>query len=235
MTALSTRLALAAFLLAAPLAACSDDDTATETGDTSSTTASAADGTSDDTAADSTEAGITVEDVWCRTSPMNAENGACYMLITNGGSEDDALTGAMVATTIAGETQIHETTTESSEGMDSEGMDSETDTTAAGGMESGGMSEGEGAQGEMTTTTAMGETEPESMTGSEGDMGGPMVMREVDEIPVPAGETVELKPGGYHVMLLELVAPLEEGSEVELTLTFEKAGEQTVTAEVRAS
>jgi len=60
-------------------------------------------------------------------------------------------------------------------------------------------------------------------------------MRAVDRLEIPAGETVSLEPGGYHIMLLDLASPLEEGSTVELTLTFENAGELVVTAEVRAT
>lgn len=44
-------------------------------------------------------------------------------------------------------------------------------------------------------------------------------------LPIPAGETVMLKPGGYHVMFMDLKAPLTEGETVTVTLTFEKAGE----------
>ncbi len=65
-----------------------------------------------------------------------------------------------------------------------------------------------------------------------------MVMRAIDELPLPAGKTVELKPGGYHVMLIELVKPLEAGQKVPITLTLsDKDGKKTkveVTAEVRA-
>jgi copper(I)-binding protein len=71
----------------------------------------------------------------------------------------------------------------------------------------------------MTTTTGMG--------------GGTMTMVPVDEIIVSGGETVALEPGGYHLMLLDLVEPLEVGATVELTLTFERAGEIEVTADVR--
>lgn len=60
-----------------------------------------------------------------------------------------------------------------------------------------------------------------------------MEMRPVDRIDVPAGGTAELKPGGYHVMLLDLVEPLVVGETLELTLTFEGAGEQVVTVEIR--
>lgn len=65
--------------------------------------------------------------------------------------------------------------------------------------------------------------------------GGMMTMKPVGRIPVKAGATVTLKPGGYHVMLFDLAAPLEAGSTFEVTLTFEQAGTKTVKAEVRAS
>lgn len=60
-----------------------------------------------------------------------------------------------------------------------------------------------------------------------------MKMQEVDEIPIPAGETVTLEPGGYHVMFFDLTEDLVAGDEFELTLIFDEAGEITVTAEVR--
>ncbi len=60
-----------------------------------------------------------------------------------------------------------------------------------------------------------------------------MWMRHVkDGIPVPAHGAVELKPGGYHVMLMRLKTPVEKGGMLPLTLTFEKAGTVTVHAEV---
>lgn len=66
-----------------------------------------------------------------------------------------------------------------------------------------------------------------------GDGDGMMQMREVDRVAIPAGESVAFEPGGYHVMLLDLAAPLETGDTIDLTLTFEESGEQVVTAEVR--
>lgn len=52
-----------------------------------------------------------------------------------------------------------------------------------------------------------------------------MTMRELpDGLPVPAGETVELRPGGLHLMFMQLQQPLVEGETVEVTLTFENAG-----------
>ena len=52
-------------------------------------------------------------------------------------------------------------------------------------------------------------------------------------IEVPAGGQVELKPGGYHVMLIGLTRDLTDGEKFPLTLQFEKGGEVTVEAEVR--
>lgn len=54
----------------------------------------------------------------------------------------------------------------------------------------------------------------------EGDV---MRMRAIDALDLPAGKTVELKPGGYHVMLLDLKAPLMKDSVVPLTLVFRDA------------
>jgi copper(I)-binding protein len=47
----------------------------------------------------------------------------------------------------------------------------------------------------------------------------------MEGLPVPAGETVVLEPGGYHVMLIGLMRDLKAGETFTLTLTFEKAGE----------
>lgn len=56
----------------------------------------------------------------------------------------------------------------------------------------------------------------------EGDV---MKMRRLEDgVAVPAGATVALEPGAYHLMLMNLTEPLTEGSRVPLTLRFEKAG-----------
>jgi copper(I)-binding protein len=57
-------------------------------------------------------------------------------------------------------------------------------------------------------------------------------MRRVDAIPLRAGASFVLKPGGYHVMLMDLVGPLKEGDLLKLTLVFEKAGEIEVEATI---
>lgn len=57
---------------------------------------------------------------------------------------------------------------------------------------------------------------------------GVMKMRQVEAIEIPAGGMAMLKPGGDHVMLMGLKAPLQEGGSFPLTLVFEKAGEITI-------
>lgn len=55
--------------------------------------------------------------------------------------------------------------------------------------------------------------------------GSVMRMRELAKgLDIPAGATVMLKPGGYHIMFMELKAPIAKDAKVPLTLVFEKAG-----------
>jgi copper(I)-binding protein len=62
---------------------------------------------------------------------------------------------------------------------------------------------------------------------------GMMMMRELREgLPLPAGETVALEPGGNHLMLLGVKEPLVAGDTVSLTLTFETSPPLQVTARV---
>lgn len=61
-----------------------------------------------------------------------------------------------------------------------------------------------------------------------------MKMREVESIVLPAGKTVELKPGGYHIMLMQLKQQVKEGDEIDLTLTVETADKKRETIEVKA-
>jgi uncharacterized protein YcnI/copper(I)-binding protein len=63
-----------------------------------------------------------------------------------------------------------------------------------------------------------------------------MKMRKLDDgITVPAGETVELKPGGLHFMFFEVKKPFAEGDTVPVTLTFEKAGKVDITLSVQSA
>ena len=64
---------------------------------------------------------------------------------------------------------------------------------------------------------------------------GMMSMSPVKSVDVSAGGSQELKPGGYHLMLIKLVKPLKVGDEVELTLHFKNAGMVKVTAPVMGS
>jgi copper(I)-binding protein len=63
--------------------------------------------------------------------------------------------------------------------------------------------------------------------------GSVMRMRQIDSIEVPAGKTVELKPGGLHVMFMDLKTPLKTGASFPLTLKFEKAGDVKVEVKVQ--
>jgi periplasmic copper chaperone A len=167
----------------------------------------------DVTGGDPTEAAdLEVSGAWARTSPAVATAGAAYLEIVNGSDLDDVLTAASVDESVAAEVELHETSEATDQGMGDDAADAE----GMGDDPAGG----------------------EGMGGDDADdpMGSPMMrMQPVDEIPVPAGATVVLEPGGLHIMMLDLAAPLEVGSTIELVLTFEQAGDVVVTAEVRDS
>ncbi len=67
---------------------------------------------------------------------------------------------------------------------------------------------------------------------------GVMIMRAVPQIDLPKGQTVSLKPGGLHIMLIGLHAPLTAGEKVDMTLRVKdsqgKEQRIPVTAEIRA-
>lgn len=63
---------------------------------------------------------------------------------------------------------------------------------------------------------------------------GVMKMRAIAGLDLPAGKTVELKPGGYHVMLMDLKAPVTAEQQVPLTLVFETPGGQREQVELKA-
>ena len=63
---------------------------------------------------------------------------------------------------------------------------------------------------------------------------GTMQMRKVPSIEIPANGEVMLKPGGLHIMLIDLLAPLVEGETFNVTLRFENAGEMVVPVTVTA-
>lgn len=120
--------------------------------------------------------------------------------------EADRLVGASVDSSVAAVTEVHETV-EAHMGEDAgDGMDEGMSDDAEGGE---GMSEMEGM--------------------------GAMTMQEVESIDLQPGVTVNLEPGGYHIMLLDLAEPLEVGDTFDVTLDFETADDLVVTVEVRDS
>ena len=78
----------------------------------------------------------------------------------------------------------------------------------------------------------MDDSMDESMDDGEMDMGA-MVMQQIMALDLPAGETVSLEPGGYHVMLIDLAEPLAEGDTFNATLDFAEADDLTVEVVVR--
>ena len=88
---------------------------------------------------------------------------------------------------------------------------------------------------------------PDRLTGGSADVsrkfevheismdGGVMKMRELKNgLEIPPGATVELKPGAYHIMMMNLAHPLSPGEKVKASLTFEKAGKVDVEFAVQA-
>ena len=66
--------------------------------------------------------------------------------------------------------------------------------------------------------------------------GGIMKMRPLaNGIEIKPGQTVELKPGGLHVMFVDLKRPLEKGGHLKVTLQFEKAGKAEVDYAIAAA
>lgn len=66
------------------------------------------------------------------------------------------------------------------------------------------------------------------------DANGVMTMRPVEGVEIPAGGEAELKPGGYHIMFLDLSQGPKEGESFKGALTFERAGTVEVDFEVEA-
>ncbi len=112
-------------------------------------------------------------------------------------------------------------------GLDDALIGASVDPSVAG---SAGLHESVEVQtGDSTSMTSSEEMPAESVGGGE----TMMEMRPVDRIVAPANGSVALEPGGYHIMLMDLVEPLEVGSTIDLTLTFDSSGDRMVTADVR--
>jgi periplasmic copper chaperone A len=63
---------------------------------------------------------------------------------------------------------------------------------------------------------------------------GVMKMRPINSLEIPAGKSVELKPGGFHIMFIDLKQPLKQGETIKGSLTFDKAGTVPVEYKVEA-
>jgi copper(I)-binding protein len=61
-----------------------------------------------------------------------------------------------------------------------------------------------------------------------------MKMRAIKGLDLPAGKTVELKPGGYHVMLMDLKQQMKDGDTVPVTLVIEGKDKKRSTVEIKA-
>jgi copper(I)-binding protein len=61
-----------------------------------------------------------------------------------------------------------------------------------------------------------------------------MRMSAVDRLALPAGKAVKLEPGGYHVMLMGLVAPIKEGDTVAITLALKDKDGKPWSVDVKA-
>lgn len=88
-------------------------------------------------------------------------------------------------------------------------------------------------------------SEPDRLTGGSAGFAGKLEVHEMkvendvmkmrqmkDGIEIPAGGSVELKPGGYHIMFMKLAEQLEEGESREVVLEFDRAGPVTVDFDV---
>ena len=65
------------------------------------------------------------------------------------------------------------------------------------------------------------------------DTSGMTGMHPIDRLDIPAGSSVTLKPGGFHLMVMGVKRELTVGASIELALVFEHAGRIVVQAEIR--
>jgi copper(I)-binding protein len=119
------------------------------------------------------------------------------------------------------------------------------DKGSMGGMSGSKTTMAEHGNGAIYVTLSNSGSQPDALVSASTDVaqktelhettrdGGVMKMRPVKEIPVPAGGKTELKPGGYHIMLMGLKHDLKPGEKVAVTLKFEHGGEAQVEAPVK--
>ncbi|MFV0524818.1 MAG: copper chaperone PCu(A)C [Acidimicrobiales bacterium] len=228
-----TGLAITALL---PVATGCGSDDATTSAETSEADASStmAETTTTDGGGDEGTAGeevITVTDAWARSTAATAANGALYFTITS--SEDDVLTAVTIDASVAESVEIHETVPADDHSTHDHSTDDHaTDDHATDDSMADGSSEDDASEDDASGDAASGDAASEDA--ASGDMA--MTMQELpDGLELPAGEPVVLEPGGYHVMLMGLVEPLQAGSELEITLEFAEASPQTMLVAVMDS
>ena len=150
---------------------------------------------------------MTVSDAWARSSPTGVTMGAAYFDITS--VDDDSLVGVSVSSDVAARAEIHEVAKVMDMGDDASEMHDHD----------------------------MGDDASEMHDHDMGDDASEMhdhamSMQEIDALSLPAGTLVQLVPGGYHIMLIDLAEPLVIGETFDLTLDFDQAPDLTVTVEV---
>ncbi|HWM42400.1 MAG TPA: copper chaperone PCu(A)C [Burkholderiales bacterium] len=82
----------------------------------------------------------------------------------------------------------------------------------------------------LSATTSVAQRVEMHVTEREGEV---MKMRQVNAFHIPARERYELRPGGAHLMLVDVVRPLKKGERFALRLVFERAGELEIELEVQ--
>jgi periplasmic copper chaperone A len=82
----------------------------------------------------------------------------------------------------------------------------------------------------LSASTELAQRVEMHVTRQEGDV---MKMRQVQSFEIPARERYELRPGGAHMMLVDIVRPLKKGERFAMRLVFERAGELEIELEVQ--
>jgi copper(I)-binding protein len=82
----------------------------------------------------------------------------------------------------------------------------------------------------LSASTPVAQRVEMHITRQEGEV---MKMREVKAFEIPARERYELRPGGGHLMLVDIARPLKKGERFTMTLRFERAGELEIELEVQ--
>jgi periplasmic copper chaperone A len=82
----------------------------------------------------------------------------------------------------------------------------------------------------LSASTAVAKRVEMHVTQREGEV---MKMRQVESFEIPARERFALRPGGSHLMLVDIAQPLDKGARFTMTLRFERAGELEIELEVQ--